>query len=257
MAGMESVELRVGEAAEVTGQTTRALRYYDKLGLAAPSKRSVGGHRIYTRDDLRRLCVVVLLRKAGMPTAEIRSALDDPDICAVINRQLERLEDRMTELGTLRGRLRSIIDDPAIDPVRLLARATAETNQPYRATKAVALLPYPDVIAARDWLVEVFGFEPGPSSGQDSDYASVVTAQGVIHLHPSYDGLQPPAEHRPPTAMIVITVADIDGLADRVRKHAAPITYGPVQQPYGVLELVVADLVGHPWCFHQPLPERS
>ncbi|MBO0811500.1 MAG: MerR family transcriptional regulator, partial [Microlunatus sp.] len=113
MADVTSAGMRVGEAAEATGQTPRALRYYDKLGLAGPSRHSAGGHRLYTAADIRRLCAVALLRTVGLSIAEIATVLDSPtaDLNTVINQQLDRLEESMTELGTLRGRLRAVVDD--------------------------------------------------------------------------------------------------------------------------------------------------
>src|SRR5437868_14789577 len=47
--------LRIGEAAEAAGVSTRTLRYYEQRGLLNPAGRSPGGERRYTDDDVARL----------------------------------------------------------------------------------------------------------------------------------------------------------------------------------------------------------
>ncbi|MGZ4109832.1 MAG: MerR family transcriptional regulator [Actinomycetota bacterium] len=45
-------EYRIGEIAVRAGVTTRTLRYYEELGLLSPSRRTAGGARRYTDDDV-------------------------------------------------------------------------------------------------------------------------------------------------------------------------------------------------------------
>ncbi|HVU73480.1 MAG TPA: MerR family transcriptional regulator [Mycobacteriales bacterium] len=47
--------MRIGEAAEAAGVSTRTLRYYEQRGLLTPSGHSPGGERRYTEDDVARL----------------------------------------------------------------------------------------------------------------------------------------------------------------------------------------------------------
>jgi len=70
---------RVGDVAERTGLSVRAIHYYDQIGLVTPSVRTDGGHRIYSDDDIERLCAVALLRLAGQSTGEIGACLAGPD----------------------------------------------------------------------------------------------------------------------------------------------------------------------------------
>lgn len=121
------------------------------------------------------------------------------------------------------------------------------------------MLPYTDVAAARQWLGDVFGLPPGPpdDGGRDSDgatrYASVLTRQGLIHLHRATVGFQPPARTAGSTAMVVITVDDVDGLAQQIHARGGQLTHGPADMAYGVREFGAADIEGHIWCFHQSL----
>ena len=45
----------IGQVAERTGFTASALRYYEELGLVAPTDRTPAGYRVYDEDALLRL----------------------------------------------------------------------------------------------------------------------------------------------------------------------------------------------------------
>jgi DNA-binding transcriptional MerR regulator len=65
--------LGIGQAAERTGLSVHALRYYEREGLlASPVAREPGGRRTYGEDDLEWLALCVKLRSSGMPIAAVR-----------------------------------------------------------------------------------------------------------------------------------------------------------------------------------------
>lgn len=65
--------LSIGQAAERTGLSVHALRYYEREGLlASPVEREPGGRRMYGEDDLEWLELCVKLRSSGMPIAAVR-----------------------------------------------------------------------------------------------------------------------------------------------------------------------------------------
>jgi DNA-binding transcriptional MerR regulator len=66
----------IGQVAEVVGVSLRAIRHYEEVGLAPPSGRSVGGFRLYTDDDIARLCFVKQIKALDFSLVEIRAALD-------------------------------------------------------------------------------------------------------------------------------------------------------------------------------------
>jgi DNA-binding transcriptional MerR regulator len=56
--------LRIGQVAELTGTTPRTIRYYEELGLLAPSSaREPGAHRVYEQADVERLQELLRLRR--------------------------------------------------------------------------------------------------------------------------------------------------------------------------------------------------
>ena len=70
--------LRINEVAAETGLTTRAIRYYEEVGLLEPAARSDGDYRLYDASDLERLAFIRSLRDdAGFSLAQIGQLLED------------------------------------------------------------------------------------------------------------------------------------------------------------------------------------
>lgn len=69
---MTSQGLTIADAAERTGLTAHALRYYEREGLMLGVNRAGSGHRRYTDRDLDWVDLITKLRATGMPIREIR-----------------------------------------------------------------------------------------------------------------------------------------------------------------------------------------
>jgi len=69
-------DLSSGDLARATGNTVRAIRFYEEEGLLKPTVVSEGRHRRYTEDDLERLRLICDLRELGLSLCEIRSILE-------------------------------------------------------------------------------------------------------------------------------------------------------------------------------------
>lgn len=68
-------ELGVGELAERAGVAVSALHFYEAKGLIH-SVRSSGNQRRYARSVLRRIAVIKVAQRVGMPLAAIAEALN-------------------------------------------------------------------------------------------------------------------------------------------------------------------------------------
>ena len=68
---------RIGEMAQQTGLTVRAIRLYEEEGLLRPSLHVRGANRLYSVADLERLKQIAGLRNVGFSIAEIRDLLED------------------------------------------------------------------------------------------------------------------------------------------------------------------------------------
>ncbi len=66
--------LSIGEVASRSGVAVSALRFYEDKGLIS-SWRNAGNQRRYSRDVLRRVAVIKVAQRAGVPLASIRDAL--------------------------------------------------------------------------------------------------------------------------------------------------------------------------------------
>ena len=66
--------LSVGEVALRAGVAVSAVHFYERVGLIS-GWRTSGNQRRYTRDVLRRIAVIRVAQRTGMPLAEIRRAL--------------------------------------------------------------------------------------------------------------------------------------------------------------------------------------
>lgn len=73
--GQAMRELTVGEAAKRSGLAVSALHFYERKGLIR-SLRTAGNQRRYGADVLRRLAIIRVAQRVGMPLGAVRRAFD-------------------------------------------------------------------------------------------------------------------------------------------------------------------------------------
>lgn len=71
----DQAELTVGEVAARSGVSVSALHFYERQHLIT-SRRTAGNQRRYRRDVLRRVALIRVAQRVGIPLADIREALD-------------------------------------------------------------------------------------------------------------------------------------------------------------------------------------
>src|SRR5579875_2255517 len=108
--GGRQAELTVGEVAARSGVTVSALHFYERQQLIS-SRRTAGNQRRYRRDVLRRVALIRVAQRVGIPLADIRAALDDlpggrtptrQDWERLSQRWQHELDERIRRLGQLR-----------------------------------------------------------------------------------------------------------------------------------------------------------
>src|SRR5450759_2594319 len=71
---------RIQDVADEVGLTSRAIRYYEEMGLLTPAARSGGSHRLYDESDVERLRAIQALRDdAGFSIGDIVRLLEAQD----------------------------------------------------------------------------------------------------------------------------------------------------------------------------------
>jgi MerR family redox-sensitive transcriptional activator SoxR len=133
-----AAELTVGQVAARSGVPVSTLHFYESQGLIT-AWRNAGNHRRYPREVLRRVAVIKVAQRAGVPLKEIGAALAAlPDGRAPTQRDWsklsqqwrEDLDDRIARLSRLRDHLSdcigcgclSVRDCPLRNPADELAR---------------------------------------------------------------------------------------------------------------------------------------
>jgi MerR family redox-sensitive transcriptional activator SoxR len=105
--------LSVGEVAERSGIAVSALHFYEARGLIR-SARTAGNQRRYPREVLRRIAVIKVAQRVGIPLAEIGDALSGlpesrtptaADWRKLSRKWRENLDDRIDKLTRLRDQL--------------------------------------------------------------------------------------------------------------------------------------------------------
>jgi MerR family transcriptional regulator, thiopeptide resistance regulator len=274
---------RIGALAAETGLTVRTLHHYDAIGLIRPSARTSGGHRVYTRPDVERLYAALVLRSLGVPLTEIAARMEDPtwDLRTAAARQRAELDAQIEAISRLRQRVDALLPVAAgatadaasadagsdnrasasseVDPTSVIREMQRAAARPFAVRQVLALLPYEDVEAAQRRLVDMFAFEAGTVTRDDTGtvvHAEVLAGRGFVHLHPPTAYLASPGADGVASAAVVASVSDVDEHAARAVSRGGRLLYGPADMPYGVREYGVRDHEGHPWSFQAPLPER-
>ncbi|MGB8416985.1 redox-sensitive transcriptional activator SoxR [Paraburkholderia sp.] len=101
-----SVPLSVGEVARRSGVTIATVHFYETKGLVH-GWRSEGNQRRYTRDVLRKIAIIRIAQRAGVPLGTIKAALDElPSGRTLTARDWSRLSTNWRDM--LNERIRSL-----------------------------------------------------------------------------------------------------------------------------------------------------
>ncbi|MFB8128704.1 heavy metal-responsive transcriptional regulator [Streptomyces mirabilis] len=113
--------MKIGEVAELTGASTKTIRFYEQSGLVPPPARTPSGHRVYGPETADRLRFIRRCQAAGMTLQEVRQILTVHDRgespCGHVGRVLtDRLEDvraQIAELAALEAHLETVLKHAA------------------------------------------------------------------------------------------------------------------------------------------------
>ncbi|MFB7501135.1 MerR family transcriptional regulator [Streptomyces sp. NPDC056161] len=107
--------MRIGELADRTGVSVRALRYYEEQDLLSP-ERSPSGQRQYPDSAVERVRLIQQLYTAGLSSRVIVSLLPcvvdgdaTPELLDRLAAERDRIDGQVAELVSTRNRLDSVI----------------------------------------------------------------------------------------------------------------------------------------------------
>ncbi|MFQ5517159.1 MAG: heavy metal-responsive transcriptional regulator [Acidimicrobiia bacterium] len=125
--------MRIGELAAQAGVSTKAIRYYEDIGVLPPPRRAPNGYREYDPRARQQLGFIKDSQAAGLTLDEIRHVLDlkgkgvstCEHVRAMLDRRLHEVEQRIAmleatkaELERLSSRARKLDPADCTDPVR-------------------------------------------------------------------------------------------------------------------------------------------
>ena len=123
--------LQIGEVAKLIGVSTKTIRYYHEIGLLAEPKRTEGGYRLYTAQDLLRLQRIRRLRSLGLHLDRIKEILGESDVEqeVMLRNALQSLVEELTaqiiELEERRELLKKLLAEEILDQPHLPDEASS------------------------------------------------------------------------------------------------------------------------------------
>jgi MerR family transcriptional regulator, repressor of the yfmOP operon len=141
------VSWRIGEVAKLTGVTTRALRYWEEIGLLQPSSRTDSGERLYAPPDVARVTRIRNLQELlGFSLNEVQAVLSTGDVDV-----LDRVHSELKAGDLSLPRRRMLLDEAIVANEQLLGRLddTLSRIRAFRDERAAIALRLRD---ARDQL---------------------------------------------------------------------------------------------------------
>ncbi len=104
---------KIGELAALAGVTPDTLRYYERLGLLASTRRTQAGYRLYDRSMAERIGFIHKAQALGLTLEEVREVLrvaggaSPPceHVRALLATRLQEVQARISELESLRRTL--------------------------------------------------------------------------------------------------------------------------------------------------------
>jgi DNA-binding transcriptional MerR regulator len=109
-------DVRIGVLADRVGVTTKAVRFYESLGLLPPPGRTGSGYREYAETDVARLTFIKTAQRLGLSLEEIREIIALRDrgeqpcghVARLLREHVAALDRRIEEMRLLRDELRGL-----------------------------------------------------------------------------------------------------------------------------------------------------
>ena len=109
--------MKAGEIAKTTGVSVHTIRYYQLIGLLAPSKNSLNGYHVFSAADVQTINFIKRAQGVGLTLHEIRVVFDRakhrstpcPEVRDMVRLRLSEVERRLVEWTALRDRIHRVL----------------------------------------------------------------------------------------------------------------------------------------------------
>ena len=117
-------------------------------------------------------------------------------------------------------------------------------NRSVPPASVIPELPYPDVLAAADWLCAAFGFTVRLRIADHR--VQLMYGDGAVVIVQGNDT---------GTASVLVRVEDVDSHARQAASAGARIVRPPTDYPYGERQYTAEDSAGRRWTFSQSIAD--
>lgn len=110
--------MNIGKAAAASGLTAKMIRYYESIGLIAPSARSSSGYRLYSPADVQTLRFIKRARDLGFSLERIQLLVGlwndkqrkSHDVKRLARQHIKELDQDIAKLQSIRSQLQHLAD---------------------------------------------------------------------------------------------------------------------------------------------------
>lgn len=111
-------DLTIGALANEVGLAAETLRYYERLGLIEPSRRTAANYRLYNAAAARRLRFIRRAQALGFSLAEIGELLslhehpdaDMGDVKQMAEHKIADIDEKMADLARMKAGLETLAE---------------------------------------------------------------------------------------------------------------------------------------------------
>jgi len=102
----------IKDISKMTGLTEDALRYYEKIGLIPPPQRRGNGRRMYRKEDMQLMELIICLKKMGVPLKGIKEfaslsyaedIVSTPEVYDKVLEYRKKLQNQVEQLQKILG----------------------------------------------------------------------------------------------------------------------------------------------------------
>ncbi len=110
--------MNISKAAEATGLTSKAIRYYEEMGLITPAMRKDNGYRDYNDTHLRELLFISQSRELGFTLKECADLINlykdqgrkSADVKKLALQKIDDVENKISQLHIIRKSLKEMTE---------------------------------------------------------------------------------------------------------------------------------------------------